>query len=264
MKSGVVGKLILLFCILYVLVPLSVPIVYSFSQYWTGVLPKGFTLDWYRRIFTNPNYRPSLFLSLYVASMATVLNIAIVVPAAYAVNKLQNKLATSFEYLFKITPLVFPPLIVGLGILQAFNRPPLMISGTTAALVIGHALLGFPFMFRNVYAVLRTIDEISLSEAAASLGANLYQRMVYVIIPNIMPGILVGALLTFAISFGEFEVTSMIAGFMSQTLPLVLFQELRNNFRVASAATAMLVYVSLASFLVITLLMSVYQRRKGV
>ncbi|WP_448516554.1 ABC transporter permease [Pseudothermotoga sp.] len=264
MRRDVLGKLVLLFCILYVLVPLSVPIIYSFSQYWTHVLPKGFTLEWYKRIFTNPNYQPSLFLSLYVASLATILNIIVVVPAAYAVNKLPNKFAIAFEYLFKITPLIFPPLIVGLGILQAFNRPPLMISGTVTALVVGHALLGFPFMFRNVYAVLKTIDEVSLSEAAANLGANLFQRLIYVIVPNVMPGILAGALLTFAISFGEFEVTSMIVGFMSQTLPLVLFQELRNNFRVASAATAVLVYVSLMSFIIITLITTMYQRRKGI
>lgn len=264
MRESFFGKVILFICILYVLIPLSVPIIYSFSQYWIHILPKGFTVEWYKRIFTNPNYQPSLYLSLYVASVATLLNILIVVPAAYAVNKLPSKLATLLEYVFKVTPLIFPPLIVGLGILQAFNKPPLNISGTTTALIIGHALLGFPFMFRNVYAVLKTIDETSLSEAAASLGANLFQRLFLVIVPNVLPGILAGALLTFAISFGEFEVTSMIAGFMSQTLPLVLFQELRNNFRVASAATSLLVYVSMISFFVITFLTIVIQRRKAV
>jgi putative spermidine/putrescine transport system permease protein len=109
-------------------------------------------------------------------------------------------------------------------------------------------------MFRNIDASLRTIDEITLSEAAASLGASFLQRMRRVIIPNIMPGILSGSLLVFAISFGEFEVTSMVAGFKTRTLPLVLFQQLRDDFRAASAMAAFLVYISLSALLVITTL----------
>ena len=247
-------KVIFWFAVLYVIVPLMMPIIYSFSEAWTGLFPKGFTLRWYKVIFSNPNYQPSLILSLFVASFATLLNIAITVPASYAVNRLKGRIAVFLEDTFKILPLIFPPLIVGLGLLQAFTTPPLAISGTTFAVVIAHTLLGLPFMFRNVYASLKTIDEKTLSEAAASLGANLWQRLRYVIIPNMIPGILSGSLLVFAISFGEFEVTSMVAGFSSQTLPLILFQEMRNNFRIASAITAILVYVSLTAFMIIVYL----------
>ncbi len=257
-------RIVFWFAVLYVVVPLFMPIIYSFSEAWTGLVPKGFTLRWYGVIFSNPNYQPSLILSLFVASSATVLNVLITVPAAYAVNRLTGKTAIFLEDTFKILPLIFPPLIVGLGLLQAFTRPPLAISGTTAAVVIAHTLLGLPFMFRNVYASLKTIDEKTLSEAAASLGANLWQRLRHVIIPNMIPGILSGSLLVFAISFGEFEVTSMVAGFSSQTLPLILFQEMRNNFRIASAITAILVYVSLIAFGVIVFLSSKIQKGRRV
>jgi putative spermidine/putrescine transport system permease protein len=78
--------------------------------------------------------------------------------------------------------------------------------------------------------------------------------MRYVLIPNVMPGILSGALLVFAISMGEFEVTSMVAGFTAQTLPLRLFQQIRNDMRIASAITAFLIYVSFLSFVLMTYL----------
>lgn len=264
MRKNSLSVLVLVLSVLYVVIPLLIPIIYSFSEYWIGLLPKGFTANWYREIFTNPNYAPSFFLSLYVASMATIINIFVVVPAAYSISKLPRKISTFAEYVFNVLPLIFPPLIVGLGILQTFNSPPLPISGTVTGVIIAHSLLGFPFMFRNVYSSLKTIDEVTLSEAAASLGASLFQRLLFVIIPNIIPGILAGSLLTFAISFGEFEVTSMIAGFMSQTMPLVLFQAMRDNFRVASAATAILIYVSLIAFLIITFSTSAVYRRKGI
>ncbi len=93
------------------------------------------------------------------------------------------------------------------------------------------------------------MDERTLSEAAASLGATRWQRIRYLIVPNVFPGVLAGALLVFAISIGEFEVTSMVAGFTTQTLPLQLFQQIRNDMRIASAISAFLVYVSMLSFL---------------
>jgi putative spermidine/putrescine transport system permease protein len=104
-------------------------------------------------------------------------------------------------------------------------------------------------MFRNTLAAFATINEKDLSEAAASLGANLWRRLLHVILPNVMPGILTGAMLVFAISIGEFEVTSMVAGFSAQTLPMRLFQQMRNDMRSAGAMSALLVYVSVLAVL---------------
>ncbi|MHB0854133.1 MAG: ABC transporter permease [Rectinema subterraneum] len=255
MKAKTIDRIIIILALLYIVIPLTMLIVYSFSTFWQGLLPKGFTLKWYSFLFNNPKIFPSLVISLVVAFSAVILDIVIVLPGAYAINYIENtKFKSLLKQIFSILPLVFPPLIIGLGLMQSFNKPPFQISGTIYIVIIAHALLGFPFMFRNIDASLRTIDEITLSEAAASLGASFLQRMRRVIIPNIMPGILSGSLLVFAISFGEFEVTSMVAGFKTRTLPLVLFQQLRDDFRAASAMAAFLVYISLSALLVITTL----------
>ncbi len=253
MKAKAANKIIAILAVLYVVIPLTMLVIYSFSMYWQGLLPSGLTLKWYSFLYRNPKIFPSLIISFIVAFSAVVLNIFIVVPGAYAINYIKNiRLKSFLKQLLAILPLIFPPLIIGLGLMQSFNRHPFQISGTIYIVIIAHALLGFPFMFRNVDASLRTIDEITLSEAAASLGASFFKRMKHIIIPNIMPGILSGSLLVFAISLGEFEVTSMIAGFNTRTLPLVLFQQLRDDFRAASAMAAFLVYISLAALLLIT------------
>jgi len=253
MRTKVTDKIIVVLAVLYVVIPLTMLAMYSVSMYWQGLLPSGLTLKWYSFLYRNPKIFPSLIISFVVAFSAVVLNIIIVVPGAYAINYIKNtRMKSLFKQLFSILPLIFPPLIIGLGLMQSFNRYPFQISGTICIVIIAHALLGFPFMFRNVDASLRTIDEVTLSEAAASLGAGFSRRMRYIIIPNIMPGILSGSLLVFAISLGEFEVTSMIAGFNSRTLPLVLFQQLRDDFRAASAMAAFLVYISLSALLLMT------------
>jgi putative spermidine/putrescine transport system permease protein len=247
-------RLLLLFLILYIIVPLLMPIIFSFSVFWQDVLPEGFTLRWYEAIISRPKNYSALMISLMVASGAVLLYFFICVPAAYALNRLETPLGRALRSLSAVLPLIFPPVIVGTALVQAFSHPPLALTGSVFMVIIAHALIGFPFMFRNTLASFRTIDERTLSEAAASLGATLWQRLRYVIVPNVFPGILAGALLVFALSIGEFEVTSMVAGFTAQTLPLQLFQQIRNDMRIASAISAFLVYVSVLSFLGMTYL----------
>lgn len=247
-------RLLLLFLILYIIVPVLMPVIFSFSVFWQDILPEGFTLRWYEAIITRPGNYSALMVSLIVANGAVLLDFLICVPAAYALNRLETPIGRALRSLSTVLPLIFPPVIVGTALVQAFSRPPLALTGSVFMVIIAHALIGFPFMFRNTLASFRTIDERTLSEAAASLGATLWQRLRYVIVPNVFPGILAGALLVFALSIGEFEVTSMVAGFTAQTLPLQLFQQIRNDMRIASAISAFLVYVSILCFIGMTYL----------
>jgi len=247
-------KLLLILLILYVIVPILMPVIFSFSTFWQDILPQGFTTKWYLAIIQRPKNYAALMTSLLVATGAVITTTLISIPTSYSLNRLDNPFGEKLRNFANILPLVFPPVIVGTALVQGFSRPPFALTGTVFIVVVAHSLLGFPFMFRNTLAAFRTIDERVLSEAAASLGANLWQRLRFVIIPNVWPGIMVGALLVFAISIGEFETTSMVAGFSAQTLPLQLFQQIRNDMRIASAISAFLVYVSLLAFIGMTYL----------
>ncbi len=250
---SVLQKAILVLLILYIVLPLLVPLIFSFSTLWMDILPEGFTVRWYLKIFNRHKYYQGLITSLLIAISAVAVDAFICVPAAYAINRLRGRAGGLLRSAFKIFPLIFPPIVVGTGFVQAFNRPPLSWSGSLMLAVFAHATLGFPFMFRNVLAAFQTIDERTLSEAAASLGANLWQRFGYVIIPNVIPGILAGSLLVFAISMGEFEVTSMIAGFGWRTMPLLLYRSLIDDIRAASAISGILIATSIVAFVGMTL-----------
>ncbi|GIV69261.1 ABC transporter permease [Caldilinea sp.] len=247
-------RLLFLFLISFIVVPLCMPVIFSFSLFWQDIFPQGFTLQWYEAILTRPRTYSALLTSLVVAFAAVSITLLISAPAAYALNRMDTPFGRWIRDTAPILTLIFPPVTVGTALVLAFSRPPLMLSGNVWMVIIAHSLIGLPFMFRNTLASFRTLNERLLSEAAASLGANLWQRLVYVIIPNVMPGILVGALVVFAISIGEFEVTSMVAGFTGQTLPLQLFQQIRNDMRIASAISSFLVYNSLLSFIAISYL----------
>ncbi|BAL81493.1 ABC transporter permease [Caldisericum exile] len=252
MRKKILENLFIILLVLYILLPISMPIIFSFSKFWQGILPKGFTFEWYLQIIRRPKNYSALMISLFVATFATLISLLISLPAAYVVNRLRGRFGETVRNFVNILPMIFPPVIVGSALILAFSKPPLAFNGTLFMVIIAHTLLGFPYMFRNTLGSFRTIDEITLSEAAQSLGAGIIDRFRYVIIPNVIGGITVGALLVFAISIGEFEVTSMVAGFTGQTLPLQLFQQIRNDMRVASAISAFLIYISLLSFIGIT------------
>lgn len=247
-------KLLLIFLVLYILLPILVPLIFSFSRRWTDIFPEGLTTQWYQRVLSKPAYYRGLMTSLFVAITAVSVDIFVCVPAAYAINRLRGGIGNALRVVFKILPLIFPPIVVGTAFLRAFNRPPVAWSGSLVLTIFAHATLGFPFMFRNVLAAFQTIDERTLSEAAASLGANLWQRFRYILIPNVIPGVLSGSLLVFAISMGEFEVTLMIAGFGWKTLPLLLYRSLIDDVRTASAISGILVATSVLAFLGMTLI----------
>ncbi|GAB5602335.1 2-aminoethylphosphonate ABC transport system, membrane component PhnV [Thermus sp. FJN-A] len=247
------GWSLFIFFLLYLLLPMVAPVVYSFSRMWLGLLPEGFTLDWYRKIFTDPKYLEAALLSLRVAALAVFLNVLVGVPTAYVAYTWSGGVGEGLRRLLQVLPLLVPPLVVGLGFLLAFNRPPLALSGTLWIVVLGHAALGFPFFFRTVYAGLSGLEVRLLMEAAQASGAGLWARMRYVLLPNLLPAVLSGSLVAFAISMGEFEVTSMVAGFGTVTLPLLLFQSLREDFRAASAVASLLLYATLLALVGLTL-----------
>ena len=250
----VLGWTFFILFLLYLFLPLLVPIVYSFSVMWQGILPQGFTLEWYRRVLSDPQYLPAVKLSLLIATLSVLINVFVGFPTVYAVYRLSGRVGETARRVLQILPLLVPPILVGLGFLQAFNRPPLAFSGTLWIVVFGHATLGFPFFFRSVYAGLSTLEVGPMMEAAAASGAGVIARLRYVLLPNVLPSVLSGALVVFAISMGEFEVTSMVAGFGTITMPLLLFQMLREDFRIASAVSSLLVYTTLLALLGITAL----------
>lgn len=253
-QMSLLSKVLLILLVLFIVIPIIMPIIFSFSTFWQGILPQGFTVQWYGKFLKTPSTSSALGISLIVAFSAVFLNVLIAVPASLALNHFVGRTARVLDDSVKILPLIFPAVIVGTSLMQSFTKPPLALSGSLFLVIIAHTLLGFPFMIRTTMASIHTIDERSLSEAGASLGANIFQRLYYIILPNVFTGVISGALMVFAVSIGEFEVTSLVAGFTAQTLPLQLFQQMRVDMRVASAITAFLIYVSLASFILITFL----------
>lgn len=189
-------------------------------------------------------------LSLYGAPLArsAVLALAVValafavgLPAAYGLSRRRGPGAAGLRVLLD-APLAVPGLAVGIGLLLAY--PSGRASGGTLA--AGHLAYALPFFVRAAGNALSTGGLAELEEAAAAAGAGRWDRFCRVAIPLARPGLLAGALMAFTISWGEFNVSFLLATPSTQTFPSALYLTYTtNSFPVAAAATTIFLAVAI-------------------
>ncbi|PMS37851.1 putative spermidine/putrescine transport system permease protein [Trinickia symbiotica] len=201
---------------------LIVPVVMSVMagltvNYFRGV-SSGLTVRWLVEVWTQ--YHASVFLSLEVAAATLVVTLITGVPAGYALARSKTRAARFVEELL-VLPIALPGLASALALIVVYG-------GFTAFrmslwfIVAGHVVFTLPFMVRAVAAVAASVDLRTLEEGAASLGATFLERFRTVVLPNLRPGILAGALAVVTLSIGEFNLTWMLHTPDTKTLPVGL------------------------------------------
>lgn len=217
----------------YMLLPIISTYIFSVATRWDRtILPEGYTLEFYVRAAQSSYFTTTLRNSL-ILSLATVLvGLIIIVPTVYWVHTRLTRAKPLLDILM-ILPFGIPTVVLALALVRIYNFPPIARS---PLLLIGAVVVySMPFMYRPVSNALQAIDSHTLTEAGQSLGANIFQILGEVVIPNILPGILSGSLLVFSTVFAEFTLTSLIVGAKFKTFPLLLVEYTRINGNVASA-----------------------------
>jgi len=217
----------------YMLLPIVSTYVFSVATRWDRtILPEGYTIEFYIRAFQTSYFVITLRNSL-ILSVATILvSLIVIVPTVYWVHTRLTGFKPFLDVLM-ILPFGIPTVVLALALVQVYNVPPLARS---PILLIGAVVVySMPFMYRPVSNALQAIDALTLTEAGQSLGANVFQVLSKIIIPNILPGILSGSLLVFSTVFAEYTLTSLIVGARFKTFPLLLVEYTRINGNIAAA-----------------------------
>jgi spermidine/putrescine transport system permease protein len=227
-------------------------IVFSFNDNVVTTLPlKGFTWHWYQSMLANEDMMAAIGNSLYVASAATILTLAIGVPAAFAIDRADFPGKTIFRRLVML-PLTLPGIITGISMLNMFRMLGFNLSLETV--ILGHGTALVAIVVTQVYARLQRFDR-RLEEASGDLGGRPWQTFLRVTLPNIRSAIIGSGLLAFTLSFDEIPVTFFLTG-RDNTLPMYIYSTLRRGITPEiNAIGTIIVVVSLGLiFLSITLL----------
>lgn len=221
--------------------PLLVLIAFSFNRSRFGVQWGGFTLDWYARLASRPDILRALRLSLLVGLTSTALATTLGTLAALALARhlpRARRPAGALLYL----PIVTPEIVAGVSLLVLFSWAGIALGMTT--IIIAHTAFSIPFVTVVVLTRLEGTDR-TLEEAAMSLGADELATFRRVTLPQLMPGVLAGALLAFTLSFDDFVTTFFVSGVGSTTLPLAVYSMVRKSVEpTINALSAVLVLVT--------------------
>lgn len=207
-------------------------------------------------LLAEPGVVQALRLSLVSATLATAIALAVGVPLAWVLARVQVPGVTVLRALVTV-PLVLPPVVGGVALLMAFGRRGLLgqylfdwtglsLPFTAAAVVMAETFVAMPFLVVTVEGAFRSADR-DLDEAAATLGASRMTVFRRVSLPLIGPSVLAGAVLCWARALGEFGATITFAGNFpgrTQTMPLAVYLALQSDPDAALALSLVLLLVS--------------------
>lgn len=222
-KSSLTVKLLAIFGLLFLHVPLLFIVLYAFTTDDKSFKfpPPGLTLKWFVIAWNRPDIWAALKLSAQVASISTLMAMVLGTLAAAALSR-ASFFGKEFISLLIILPIALPGIITGISLRSAYSLFSIPFSFWT--IVMGHATFCIVVVYNNAIARLRRTSG-SLVEASMDLGADGFQTFRHVMLPNLATALLAGGMLAFALSFDEVIVTTFTAGHQT-TLPIWMLTEL--------------------------------------
>lgn len=252
--TGVLGAIATIATVL-LLAPTVIVIVLSFTNGFSLKFPPpGYSLRWYASLPDAFQLQYAALNSLKVASASTLLAVVLGVGAAMAIARSEKAMARVLDSFF-MSPLILPALAFGLASLIYFSRIGIQLSLWT--LVIGHTVVGVPYVIRTTVAALSQLPP-ALLESSASLGASRAYTFRRVTLPLIAPGVAAGAFICFMSSFDNVPVSLFLRDASTDMLPIRMWQDLEGRLDVSIAA------VSTLMVLVTLVLMIVMERLAGI
>lgn len=212
-----------LFLLMYL--PIGVVIVFSFNESKLPVRFTGFSLKWYQELFHDSAMLEALGNSLILGVLSCLTAAVIGTLGAVGLSKIHWRSKGILEYI-SILPLMIPEIILGMILMAFFYMLNLPFGMLT--LLIGHTVFCVPYILTEVKARLAGMDP-SLEEAARDLGASPFRAFRDITLPLIMPAVLSGSLLAFAMSMDDVIISIFVNGPRLSTLPIKVYTQIKTG-----------------------------------
>ncbi|RVC81102.1 ABC transporter permease subunit [Mesorhizobium sp. M2A.F.Ca.ET.046.02.1.1] len=231
------GNVLILLVLTYLLAPSVVVIVMSFSAgAYLEFPPSGLSLRWYRSFFGSSAWYGAAWTSFEIGVAVAVLSTIVGTLAAYGLSRTSPRLRRILNVVI-LTPITIPVIVVGVA--SYFGLAKLGLIGSRTGVILAQSIGAISYVVVIVSATLANFDR-QLEQAAQSMRAGPAQTFARVTLPLIRPGIVGGAFLAFIHSFDEVVITSLVSGFSVTTLPLKMWENIRNAIDPTLAAVASL------------------------
>ena len=247
----------LVFAFLYI--PIVVLIVNSFNESKSRSVWTGFTLDWYKRLFSNQTILSSLGNTLIIAVIASISATIIGTAAAiglFNMKKIMRSVIMNITYI----PLLNPEIVTGVSLMLLFVS--VNVSFGYLTLILAHITFCIPYVILSVLPKLRQTNRY-LYESALDLGCNPVKAFIKVVIPEIMPGIITGFLMSLTYSIDDFVISYFTYGPTSQTLSITIFSMTRRKVSPEVNALSAIIFVIVLIILLVMNFNDIRKYKKG-
>ncbi len=201
-------KALLWLTALFFYLPIVYIIVFSFNDSRSLTKFSGFSLRWYEKMFSDSSMMESVVYTIVIAVLATIISTIAGTLAAIGLSRSRRMLRSVVEQVNNL-PVMNPEIVTAIGLLMFFSA--LGIDKGFLTLLLAHIMFCTPYVMLSVSPKLRSLDP-NLADAALDLGATPLQALTKVIVPQIMPGIVSGALIAFTMSFDDFIISYFVTG----------------------------------------------------
>ena len=207
-KTSVGSKIILTLTMLFFYLPILYIIIFSFNDSRSLTKFGGFSLRWYEKMFADSTMMEAVLYTVIIAVIATV--VATVVGSITAIGRSKSrKVVQKMVERINDLPVMNPDIVTAISLLMFFSV--LTVKKGFGTLLIAHIMFCIPYVMLSVTPKLRSLDP-NLIDAAMDLGATPFQALAKVIVPQIKPGIVSGALIAFTMSFDDFVISYFTTG----------------------------------------------------
>ena len=246
--------------VIFIAAPLAIVVPMSFSEARSLQFPPpGYWLGYYAAYFTDMNWLRPTLNSILIATATTVLTMALVVPATFALVRHRFR-GKSIADLMMLMPLAVPHIVMAVGYYSYFGN--IGIVHTHLGVILAHTCLSVPIAFLVLSANLKGFDR-TLERAAQSLGASPAKTFIHVTLPILRPGLIISALFAFIQSFDETVVAIFISGRGAETLPRKMFDSIRQEADPVIAVISTLLFVAVLVGVTAPLLFARWRNRRA-
>ena len=235
------------FIFLFLYAPIAVLIFFSFNKARGRGIWTGFTLEWYKRLFSNELILQSFFNTIIIAVISSIVATILGTMAAIGIGNFNKKIKSAIMGITYIS-IINPEIVTGVSLMLLFVIMKLKFGFTT--LILAHITFNTPYVILNVLPKLRQQDS-SLYEAALDLGCPPFLAFWKVVIPDILPGIVAGFLMALTYSLDDFVISYFTTGITSQTLPITIYSMTRKRISPEINAISTVIFVIVLVSLVI-------------
>lgn len=237
---------------LFLYAPIIVLIVFSFNKSKSRGQWGGFTLDWYFDLFKDRQIREALYYTILIAVLSTLISTVVGTIAALGINNMA-KFKRNVVLNINNLPVLNPDIVTGVALMTLFISVKIQLGFIT--MLIAHIVFSIPYVILAVLPKLRQLNKHT-AEAALDLGATPAYAMRKVIIPEIMPGIVSGALIAFTLSIDDFVISFFTAGTSATNLSILIYSMAKRGVKPTINALSTLMFV------VVLILMLIVNKKK--